>query len=329
MDEILVEAFGCFVLECDELLQKAVDSTLEIEGGGGSESIDSLLRALHTIKGNARMFELKAIPAIAHAAESLAARLRRDGLRPDRAEASLLLESFDAIKSRVASVAAGAEEEAAPPGLIAALESARGEEPAALAGVPPPAASPVPAAPPRPAAPPASAKAGSRAGEASRPAPLRAEGGHQGAQGRRLSILLVDDDFLQRRASERILARYGNCAVASGGGEAVEAVARSLEPGAEPFDLIVVDLVMPGMDGFEVVRSIRSLEMASALEALSSGAAGVGDLARKDSRILVASVLDDPASYMKACFRCGADGYLLKPVDSERLEVELGRMGLA
>ena len=109
----------------------------------------------------------------------------------------------------------------------------------------------------------------------------------------------------------------------------MEAVARSLEPGAEPFDLIVVDLVMPGMDGFEVVRSIRSLEMAFALEELSSGAAGVGDLARKDARILVASVLDDPASYMKACFRCGADGYLLKPVEPARLEKELARLGLA
>lgn len=344
MDEILLEAFGCFVLECDELVQKAVDSTLELEDGGGAEAVDALMRALHTIKGNARMFELEAIPAIAHAAESLAARLKREGLRSGREETNLLLESLDAIKSRVAAVAAGSKEEAARPELLAALESARAQPPAAASAAQPAAAQPArPATTPasRAPAPPAAdkpapleARAEPRAAAAApsvRPSPAAA-GSRPGAEGagpRALSILLVDDDFLQRRSSQHILAKYGSCAVASGGDEAVEAVARSLEPEAEPFDLIVVDLVMPGMDGFEVVRSIRSLEMAFALEELSSGAAGVGDLARKDARILVASVLDDPASYMKACFRCGADGYLLKPVEPVRLEKELARLGLA
>ncbi|HOX47976.1 MAG TPA: response regulator [Spirochaetia bacterium] len=374
MDEILLEAFGCFVLECDELVQKAVDSTLELEDGGGAEAVDALMRALHTIKGNARMFELEAIPAIAHAAESLAARLKREGLRSGRAETNLLLESLDAIKSRVAAVAAGSKEEAARPELLAALESARAPAPAAsglaattaaprAASRPTPAAqsaaaqaapasqpAAAPAAPAlRPAvaahptaAPRAEARPAAAPPAVDKPAPFEARAEPSSAAAapsvrpsaaaagsRALSILLVDDDFLQRRSSQHILAQYGSCAVAAGGDEAVEAVARSLEPGAEPFDLIVVDLVMPGMDGFEVVRSIRSLEMAFALEELSSGAAGVGDLARKDARILVASVLDDPASYMKACFRCGADGYLLKPVEPARLEKELARLGLA
>jgi DNA-binding response OmpR family regulator len=66
------------------------------------------------------------------------------------------------------------------------------------------------------------------------------------------SILLVEDDRFLRRAAEAALKRAGyRVRVAVDGEEALEAAA------AEPWDLILLDLILPKLPGFEVLRQLK------------------------------------------------------------------------
>jgi CheY-like chemotaxis protein len=71
-------------------------------------------------------------------------------------------------------------------------------------------------------------------------------------QERRKRILLIDDEQAIRRFVEILLRNDYDLELAASGGEGLEKV-RSFNP-----DLILLDLFMPGMDGFEVCRQLKS-----------------------------------------------------------------------
>jgi CheY-like chemotaxis protein len=67
-------------------------------------------------------------------------------------------------------------------------------------------------------------------------------------------VLVVDDDLHSREAVTSVLEHYGATVTAVGSGAAaLEAVS------IESPDVMVADLVMPGMDGFELIRRVRAL----------------------------------------------------------------------
>ena len=69
---------------------------------------------------------------------------------------------------------------------------------------------------------------------------------------RRGTILVVDDEEIMREILDTLLTREGyDVRAASSGAEGLE-LARAL-----PFDAAIVDIMMPGLDGFEVVRRLR------------------------------------------------------------------------
>jgi len=70
-----------------------------------------------------------------------------------------------------------------------------------------------------------------------------------------LRLLLVEDDALVRRALEVMLSRAGHRVVPAANG--AEAIAR-FEESAEPFDVVLTDVLMPGMTGPDVVRQLRA-----------------------------------------------------------------------
>jgi two-component system, sensor histidine kinase len=108
----------------------------------------------------------------------------------------------------------------------------------------------------------------------------------------RLTVLLVEDNAVNRRLAEIVLSGHGHTVVAvENGCAALEALHRLR------FDLILMDVQMPGMDGIATTRAIREAE----------GAAGghVPILA------LTAHAL---AGDRQRCLGAGMDGYLEKPV---------------
>ena len=108
-------------------------------------------------------------------------------------------------------------------------------------------------------------------------------------------IMLVDDHPMLRRGLSDLLSMEDDLlpvAQAASGQEAVELALK------HELDLILLDLNMPGMDGIETIKALRS--------------AGV------DARIVIFSVSDDHDNVLEA-LREGADGYLLKDMEPEEL----------
>ncbi|CAI5493243.1 unnamed protein product [Closterium sp. Naga37s-1] len=118
--------------------------------------------------------------------------------------------------------------------------------------------------------------------------------------GERLSVLLgqrvmvVDDNLINRKVASKLLERHGARVTAvDGGAKALVA----LEP-PHHYDLVFMDLQMPGMDGLEATRRIRARERAQ----------GGGHVA------IIALTADVIAGTRHHCFAVGMDDYLSKPL---------------
>jgi len=129
-----------------------------------------------------------------------------------------------------------------------------------------------------------------------------------------MRILIVDDDYTSRRILQKMLSPYGEVFVAVDGDESVRAFASAWQE-QEPFDLILMDIVMPRMEGNEAVKRIRSVE----------NKLGVGEEER--SKILMISSQAERETVVQS-LEVGADWYLVKPVDRTKLMEELVKLGL-
>ena len=121
-------------------------------------------------------------------------------------------------------------------------------------------------------------------------------------------ILVIDDDPGYQAAMRRVLQLEGHDVRVAGGGE--EGVALLAE---EPADLVVVDLLMPGMDGVQAVREIRSRHPGVAILVVTGAhEVLVDDVLRRASWIGDAGMLSKPfddAEFLRAVRRIlGAEG---------------------
>lgn len=114
------------------------------------------------------------------------------------------------------------------------------------------------------------------------------------------TILIADDDAVQRRLVENMVQRSGYEAVVVDSGDA--AIARLTASDAPPIDAVVLDLVMPGLDGMGVLSKIREagLNIPVIVQTAHGG-------------------IDNVISAMRA----GAHDFVVKPVGVERLQVSL------
>jgi DNA-binding response OmpR family regulator len=112
-------------------------------------------------------------------------------------------------------------------------------------------------------------------------------------------VLVVDDEPLNLKLLERRLQQVGFGAVsAEGGHQALDVLDR------EPVDAVLLDVQMPEMDGFEVLRAIRAHAQWRALPVLMLSADGSQDTVTQ-------------------CYQFGADDYLVKPYHTPDLHVRL------
>ena len=116
-----------------------------------------------------------------------------------------------------------------------------------------------------------------------------------------LQVLLAEDNAVNQRLAVRLLERRGHHVVLAGNGrEALEAIEK------ERFDLVLMDVQMPEMDGFEATAALRQKERSSGMHlpviALTAHAMK-GDRER--------------------CLAAGMDGYLAKPIHPEELDLLL------
>ena len=131
-----------------------------------------------------------------------------------------------------------------------------------------------------------------------------------------MRILIIDDSKYQRFLVQSHLAEYGVCDEAPDGAQGVALFKRAMEEG-RPYGLVVVDILMPVMDGHTALKRIVALQ----------NAAGVPEEARAKSIML--STLADPQTMLAAQFESGADMYLTKPVEGPALVEALENLCLA
>ena len=114
------------------------------------------------------------------------------------------------------------------------------------------------------------------------------------------SILVVDDNTSNRDVLARRLTREGHKVVtAPNGAAALDLVAR------QDFDVILLDLIMPGMSGFEVLRRLKATERTTHIP------------------VIVISALDELDSVVR-CIEAGAEDYLTKPFNPILLRARVG-----
>jgi CheY-like chemotaxis protein len=116
----------------------------------------------------------------------------------------------------------------------------------------------------------------------------------------RPALLVVDDNAANRDMLGRRLTRLGYAVTAAVDGyDALDHVSRA------PFDLILLDVVMPGLDGYEVLRRLKA------------------DAALRHVPVIVLSASDEVESAVR-CIELGAEDYLPKPFDAVLLRARIG-----
>lgn len=114
------------------------------------------------------------------------------------------------------------------------------------------------------------------------------------------NLLVVDDNAANRDIVKRNLERQGyHVTTASDGTEGLKLIAGG------GFDLVLLDVIMPGLDGLEVLRRMKA------------------DTAMREIPVVMMSALDETSSVIR-CIKMGAEDYLMKPFDPVLLNARIG-----
>ncbi|MDJ0720898.1 MAG: response regulator [Desulfobacterales bacterium] len=126
------------------------------------------------------------------------------------------------------------------------------------------------------------------------PAPEPAE-----EDGRVHNILIVEDDAKDLKLLQNhLVAPYYAIDVVRNGSDAIEIISR------KRFDLVLLDILLPGMDGFEICRRIKQTDEA------------------KDTQVVLITCLSDIENKIRGV-ELGADDYLIKPIDPRELQARV------
>jgi signal transduction histidine kinase len=111
------------------------------------------------------------------------------------------------------------------------------------------------------------------------------------AQRAPLTILLAEDNLVGQKITLRILAKFGYTAEAVGSG--TQAIEQMMH---HPYDLILMDIRMPGMDGIEATRRIRAMQFSQPAPTIIA--------------MTAAATVED----RQRCLEAGMDDYISKPL---------------
>jgi len=127
-------------------------------------------------------------------------------------------------------------------------------------------------------------------------------------------ILIVDDDPVAIMILQHYLALYGRVDTALSGQEAIDKFRSAI--GTESYDVVFLDIMMPGIDGQTVLRAIRGMEE------------DAGVLVGEGCRVVMASAISDFTA-ISTSFRDLCDAYIVKPFDREAVVGAIAKFGFS
>ena len=128
-----------------------------------------------------------------------------------------------------------------------------------------------------------------------------------------MKILVVEDELTSRELLKVILEPYGTIDMVSDGVEAIKAYNMAL--GKQSYDLIYLDIMLPKMDGQQVLKGIRKIERERGI----IGPDGV--------KIIMISLLGDFENVTEA-FSAQCNSYITKPISADKIVAELKKFEL-
>jgi PAS domain S-box-containing protein len=126
-----------------------------------------------------------------------------------------------------------------------------------------------------------------------------------------LSILVAEDNEINALLARALLEKLGHHPVVVESGGAAIACWQAARDAGAPFDRVLMDLHMPGMDGLEAARRIRAIEADD-------------EITRTP---IIALTANASAEDRQACRTAGMDGFVVKPLDREHLAAALAASG--
>jgi signal transduction histidine kinase/CheY-like chemotaxis protein len=125
-----------------------------------------------------------------------------------------------------------------------------------------------------------------------------------------LNVLVAEDNEINALLAQVLLKRLGHRATLVPNGEVAVQAWRDAQAASTPYDLVLMDLHMPGSDGMTAARSIRAIEAEH-------------EARRTPVIALTANAFTEDR---EACLAAGMDGFLTKPLDRDELAAALARL---
>ncbi|MBF0488104.1 MAG: response regulator [Nitrospirae bacterium] len=129
-----------------------------------------------------------------------------------------------------------------------------------------------------------------------------------------MRILIADDESINRRILQEMLADYADCDVVVNGLEVIEAFTMAHEQ-KRPYELLCLDIMMPIMDGCEALMQIRKMET-------------VMNIGHDDRvKVIMVTAVDRPNEILQS-YNGECSAYMIKPINKRALIKQIKEIGL-
>jgi two-component system, chemotaxis family, chemotaxis protein CheY len=129
-----------------------------------------------------------------------------------------------------------------------------------------------------------------------------------------MRVLIVEDDFVGSRLMKKFLEADCFCHLAFDGREAIDAFEAALKE-EKPYDLLFLDIMMPEVNGVDVLKTIRKMEEDRGIPA------------EEGVKVIMTTAMNDADVIMES-FNARCDSYMVKPIRKDKLFEEIENLGL-